>query len=40
MRPPSTLEPIGHVPPAEFKAACRGKEDPSIIERPRQPSLR
>jgi putative transposase len=34
------LEPIGHVPPAEFEAAFRGKEDPSYPVRLKQPSLR
>jgi putative transposase len=34
------LEPIGHVPPAEFEAAFRGEEDPSYPVRLKQPSLR
>jgi transposase InsO family protein len=33
------LEPIGHVPPAEFEAAFRRKEDPSDPPRLKQPSL-
>jgi putative transposase len=34
------LEPIGHIPPAEFEAAFHRKEDPSYPARPKQPSLR
>jgi putative transposase len=34
------LEPIGYVPPAEFEAAFRRKEDPSYSARLKQPSLR
>ena len=34
------LEPIGHVPPAEFEAAFRREEDPSDPVRLKQPSLR
>jgi putative transposase len=34
------LEPIGHVPPAEFEAAYRREEDPSSPVRLKQPSLR
>jgi putative transposase len=34
------LEPIGHVPPAEFEAAFRREEDPSKPVRLKQPSLR
>jgi putative transposase len=34
------LEPIGHIPPAEFEAAFHRKEDPSDPARPKQPSLR
>jgi putative transposase len=34
------LEPIGHVPPAEFEAAFLGEEDPSSPVRLKQPSLR
>src|ERR687897_922856 len=34
------LEPIGHVPPAEFEAAYHRKEDPSSIDALKQPSLR
>jgi putative transposase len=34
------LEPIGHLPPAEFEAASRTEEDPSHPARPKQPSLR
>jgi putative transposase len=34
------LEPIGYVPPAEFEAAFRRKEDPSYPARLKQPSLR
>jgi putative transposase len=34
------LEPIGHVPPAEFKAAFHRKENPSYPARLKQPSLR
>jgi putative transposase len=33
------LEPIGHVPPAEFEAAFLGEEDPSYPVRLKQPSL-
>jgi putative transposase len=33
------LEPIGHLPPAEFEAASRTEEDPSHPARPKQPSL-
>jgi putative transposase len=34
------LEPIGHVPPAEFEAAFHRKENPSYPARLKQPSLR
>jgi transposase InsO family protein len=34
------LEPIGHIPPAEFEAAFHRKEDPSYPARLKQPSLR
>ena len=34
------LEPIGHVPPAEFEAAYHQREDPSRIVGLKQPSLR
>jgi Integrase core domain len=34
------LEPIGHVPPAEFEAAFHRKENPSYPARRKQPSLR
>jgi len=34
------LEPIGHIPPAEFEAAFHRKEDPSDPARLKQPSLR
>jgi putative transposase len=34
------LEPIGHLPPAEFEAAFHRKEDPSYPVRLKQPSLR
>jgi transposase InsO family protein len=34
------LEPIGHVPPAEFEAAFHSKEDPSYPARLKHPSLR
>jgi putative transposase len=34
------LEPIGHVPPAEFEAAYRRKEDPNHTAGLKQPSLR
>jgi transposase InsO family protein len=34
------LEPIGHVPPAEFEAAYHQREDPSHPVQPKQPSLR
>jgi putative transposase len=34
------LEPIGHVPPAEFEAAFRRQEDPSSPVRLKHPSLR
>jgi putative transposase len=34
------LEPIGYVPPAEFEAAFRRKEDPSYPARLKKPSLR
>ena len=34
------LEPIGHVPPAEFEAAYHRREDPSRIDGPKDPSLR
>jgi putative transposase len=34
------LEPIGHVPPAEFEAAFRREEDPCDPPRLKQPSLR
>jgi transposase InsO family protein len=34
------LEPIGHVPPAEFEAAFQRQEDPSYPARLKQPSLR
>jgi transposase InsO family protein len=33
------LEPIGHIPPAEFEAAFRREEDPSYPARLKQPSL-
>jgi putative transposase len=34
------LEPIGHVPPAEFEAAYHQREDPSRTARLKDPSLR
>jgi putative transposase len=34
------LEPIGHVPPAEFEAAFQREEDPNYSARLKQPSLR
>jgi putative transposase len=34
------LEPIGHVPPAEFEAADHQREDSSHPVQPKQPSLR
>ena len=34
------LEPIGHVPPAEFEAAFRGEEDPSRTTGLKDSSLR
>jgi putative transposase len=34
------LEPIGHVPPAEFEAAYHHREDPSRTTRLKDPSLR
>jgi transposase InsO family protein len=34
------LEPIGHVPPAEFEAAFRREEDSSYSARLKEPSLR
>jgi putative transposase len=34
------LEPIGHLPPAEFEAAFQREEDPSYPVRLKQPSLR
>ncbi len=34
------LEPIGHVPPAEFAAACWRKEGSTKAVRPNEPSLR
>jgi putative transposase len=34
------LEPIGHVPPAEFEATYHRREDPSRTARPKDPSLR
>jgi putative transposase len=34
------LEPIGHVPPAEFEAAFHREEGPSRTARPKHPSLR
>jgi len=34
------LEPIGHLPPAEFEAAFQNEEDPSYSARLKQPSLR
>jgi putative transposase len=34
------LEPIGHIPPAEFEAAYPRKEDPSRADRLKDPSLR
>jgi transposase InsO family protein len=34
------LEPIGHVPPAEFEAAYHQREDPSRTVALKQPSLR
>ena len=34
------LEPIGHIPPAEFEAAFHTKEDPNYPARLKQPSLR
>jgi putative transposase len=34
------LEPIGHVPPAEFEATYHQREDPSHTARPKDPSLR
>jgi putative transposase len=34
------LEPIGHVPPAEFEAAHQQREDPNRTTEPKDPSLR
>jgi transposase InsO family protein len=34
------LEPIGHVPPAEFEATYRHSEDPSRTTELKDPSLR
>jgi putative transposase len=34
------LEPIGHVPPAEFEAICHRREDPSHTTALKDPSLR
>jgi putative transposase len=34
------LEPIGHVPPAEFEATYRHREDPSRTTELKDPSLR
>jgi putative transposase len=34
------LEPIGHVPPAEFEAAYHRREDPSRTDGLKDPSLR
>ena len=34
------LEPIGHIPPAEFEAAHWRREAPGSTSRPKQPSLR
>jgi len=34
------LEPIGHLPPAEFEAALQRQEDPNYSARLKQPSLR
>jgi putative transposase len=34
------LEPIGHIPPAEFEAAFHRKENPSYPARLKHPSLR
>jgi putative transposase len=34
------LEPIGHIPPAEFEAAYHQREDPSPIAGLKDPSLR
>jgi transposase InsO family protein len=34
------LEPIGHVPPAEFEAAYHREEDPSHTDGLKDPSLR
>jgi transposase InsO family protein len=34
------LEPIGHLPPAEFEAAYQRQDDPSYSVRLKQPSLR
>jgi len=34
------LEPIGHLPPAEFEAAYHRQEDPSYSTRLKHPSLR
>jgi putative transposase len=34
------LEPIGHVPPAEFEATYRRKQTPGSIDGLKQPSLR
>jgi len=34
------LEPIGHLPPAEFEAAFQREEDPNYSARLKQPSLR
>jgi putative transposase len=34
------LEPIGHIPPAEFEAVFRGEEAPSRTDRLKDPSLR
>jgi putative transposase len=34
------LEPIGHVPPAEFEATCHRREDPSHTTALKDPSLR
>jgi putative transposase len=34
------LEPIGHIPPAEFEAAYHQREDPRLTDRLKDPSLR
>jgi hypothetical protein len=39
-RPGALLEPIGHIPPAEFEATYWSKQTPDSINRLKQPSLR